>query len=131
MDKEIIAEWLKYANNDLVAVHILSNHYPMQLEIICYHCQQAAEKALKAFLLFSDREPPKTHNLVILADLCKELSNDFDDIITDCEYLNPFGVLPRYPFGFELIEDDALNSIQKCEAIVAFIRARIYYGSEG
>ena len=51
MDKIIVEEWLRFANNDLEAVRILSSHHPMQLEIICYHCQQAAEKALKAYLL--------------------------------------------------------------------------------
>jgi len=50
MDKLIVDEWLKFAENDLTAVHILSAHHPMQLEIICYHSQQAAEKALKAYL---------------------------------------------------------------------------------
>ena len=125
MDKTIVAEWLKYADNDLEAVHILAGHYPMQLEIICYHCQQAAEKALKAFLLFSDCEPPKTHNLESLIDLCRELSNEFDDIVSECEYLNPFGVQLRYPFGLELTDDDAVISIQKGRAIVEFVKSRI------
>jgi hypothetical protein len=33
-------------------------------EIICFHCQQSAEKYLKAFLFSNDIEPDKTHNLV-------------------------------------------------------------------
>ena len=103
MDKTIVAEWLKYASNDYEVVNILLKHSPMQLEIICYHCQQAAEKALKAFLLFSDREPPKTHSLENLVDLCIEVQPVFMDIIEECEYLNPFGVQPRYPFGLELV----------------------------
>jgi len=127
MDKMIVDEWLKYADNDLSAVHILSGHHPMQLEIICYHCQQAAEKALKAFLLFNDLEPPKTHSLESLVDLCREKSPEFNDIITDCEYLNPFGIQPRYPFGLELTDDDAIISIKKCERIIAFIRNKIIY----
>ena len=127
MDKTIVMEWLKYAENDLEAVHILANHRPMQLEIICYHCQQSAEKALKAFLLFSDREPPKTHNLETLIDLCCELLNEFEIIIAECEYLNPFGVQPRYPFGLELTDDDALISIQKGREIVEFVKERITF----
>jgi len=125
MDSTIVAEWLKYADNDLDVVHILSNHYPLQTEIICFHCQQSAEKALKAFLLFHSQEPPKTHSLERLVDLCIELSEDFNQIVADCEYLNPFGVQPRYPFGLELTEEDAVISTQKCEKIVKFIRARI------
>jgi HEPN domain-containing protein len=127
MDRMVVEEWLKYAENDLEVVRILSNHHPMQLEIICYHCQQAAEKALKSFLIYSGKNPPKTHNLESLVDLCAELSPEFDEIVEACEYLNPFGVQPRYPFGFELFDSDATISKQKSEAIVNFIRERIIY----
>ena len=125
MDKMIVDEWLKYAENDLKVVHILAAHYPLQLEIICYHCQQAAEKALKAFLLANDCDPPRTHSLENLVDLCRNILADFDDITTDCEYLNPFSVQPRYPFGFDLTEEDAITSIYKCERIVEFVRNKV------
>ncbi|MBN2050303.1 MAG: HEPN domain-containing protein [Spirochaetales bacterium] len=36
---------------------------PGPLEIICFHCQQAAEKALKAYLAYNEIRPPKTHDL--------------------------------------------------------------------
>jgi len=127
MDKIIVEEWLRFANNDMEAALILSNHFPMQLEIICYHCQQAAEKALKAYLLFSDQEPPKTHNLESLVDLCIELSTEFSEIVDECEYLNPFGVQPRYPFNFELVDSDAIMSAEKGEKIVEFVRKMISY----
>ena len=45
MAKESFSEWLRYANMDLDAAKFLfENQYPKPLEIICYHCQQAAEK---------------------------------------------------------------------------------------
>ena len=49
MDKMIVNEWLKYANNDLEAANHLLTLHPLKLEIICYLCQQSAEKMLKAF----------------------------------------------------------------------------------
>jgi len=36
---------------------------PKPFEIICYHAQQAAEKALKAYWVFNDLTPQKTHIL--------------------------------------------------------------------
>jgi HEPN domain-containing protein len=46
----IVAEWLRYANNDIiVAKHCFEDLHPKQTEIASYHCQQCAEKALKAF----------------------------------------------------------------------------------
>ena len=44
-----VQRWLDFAENDLaVAKHLLETFHPKPLEIICYHCQQAAEKAIKA-----------------------------------------------------------------------------------
>ena len=41
-------QWLDMADMDLgVAKYLMENYYPKPLEIICYHCQQAAEKAIK------------------------------------------------------------------------------------
>lgn len=47
MTKEV-REWYEMAAADLgVAKHLDATYYPKPLEIICYHCQQAAEKAIK------------------------------------------------------------------------------------
>ena len=46
-----VQRWLDFAENDLaVAKHLLETFHPKPLEIICYHCQQAAEKAIKSRL---------------------------------------------------------------------------------
>lgn len=42
-------QWLDMADMDLgVAKYLMENYYPKPLEIICYHSQQAAEKAIKS-----------------------------------------------------------------------------------
>ena len=49
---ENIARWLEYADADLSTAEFLyEKQWPRQLEIICYHCQQAGEKAVKALYL--------------------------------------------------------------------------------
>ena len=41
-------QWLDMADMDLgVAKYLMENYYPKPLEIICYHSQQAAEKAIQ------------------------------------------------------------------------------------
>lgn len=43
MDKELVDEWFRFANMDLnTAKYLFENMHPAPLEIICYHCQQAA-----------------------------------------------------------------------------------------
>ena len=59
-------EWYNMAAMDLgVASHLDATYHPKPLEIICYHCQQAAEKAIKALIVYYGAEGgmPKLHDL--------------------------------------------------------------------
>jgi HEPN domain-containing protein len=43
-----VKEWYDLAKMDLgAAKHLEAAYYPKPLEIICFHCQQAAKKELK------------------------------------------------------------------------------------
>ena len=43
---------IEFAKTDLgVAKHLDEQYYPKPLEIICYHCQQAVDKAIKAIII--------------------------------------------------------------------------------
>ena len=45
-------ESLSFAEADLgVAEHLNKTYHPKPLEIICFHCQQAAEKAVKSITI--------------------------------------------------------------------------------
>jgi HEPN domain-containing protein len=125
-EPDLVKEWLRYANNDLtVACHVLDDLYPKQTEISAYHCQQCAEKALKAFLFFNDIEPPKTHNLIKLAGLCKDFSGDFSEIELDCRRLDPFGAEVRYPNELAPDESTAKAAIEQARRIYDFCAAKI------
>jgi HEPN domain-containing protein len=97
MDKELVAEWIKFADNDIDTVLLLKEMRPQHHEIICYHCEQAIEKYLKGYLVSKGRMPPKTHDLKNLCDLCSEYENNFSNLFSQCDYLTQFAVQPRYP----------------------------------
>jgi len=69
----LLREWFRLADQDLAyAKHGLLMH-PLPLEAICFHCQQAAEKYLKAYLVSAGvTEPPKSYDLLRLCELCSE-----------------------------------------------------------
>lgn len=62
---------------------------------VCFHCQQAAEKYLKAFLISNGVEIKKTHNIEFLLSECEDIDSDFAEI--DPKNLSDFGVDVRYP----------------------------------
>ncbi|MFH1115689.1 MAG: HEPN domain-containing protein [Pseudomonadota bacterium] len=62
--------WLAKAENDLLNVE---NNLPasrVPWDTVCFHAQQAAEKLLKAFLVFRGQTPARTHDLVAVLAKC-------------------------------------------------------------
>jgi len=112
-----IQQWIAKADEDLRVVHQLMNcEFPVY-GAIAYHCQQSAEKFLKASLAFNGREFPRTHNIEFLLSLCSEIDNNYSKI--DPGNLTDFGVEVRYPGDF--LEPD-LKEIEELIEIVDKIR---------
>jgi len=95
--------------------------HPCPIEIICYHCQQSAEKFLKGYLVLRNQEVIKTHDLTVLNRLCSTYDSEFETIEEECFRLTDFSVNVRYPYPFELNEEDmtiALNDAAKIKEFV-------------
>lgn len=69
-NKDIAKEWFNFANLDLKSARYLLNMKPQPIEIICYHCQQCAEKYLKGYIVMCGQSVLKTHDLVALNKQC-------------------------------------------------------------
>jgi hypothetical protein len=63
---------------------------PPALDVAVYHCQQAAEKAIKSWLLWKEVPFPKTHDLNRLLGLCAPLEPEFENLRPHAAFLNPF-----------------------------------------
>jgi HEPN domain-containing protein len=90
-------KWLEKSRNDLLSAQILIANTPAILDTACFHCQQAAEKALKAFLVFKETAFEKSHNLVYLLDLCAIHQREFESLLPQAQLLSPYSVEVRYP----------------------------------
>lgn len=115
---ENINEWLRFSNMDLdSAKYLLENMHPAPLEVICYHCQQAAEKFIKAVIISFDIEIEKTHDLVRLINILRK-STEIPEIIVDsAEMLTQFATKSRYPQSFSVDERQTRNAILHAERI--------------
>lgn len=120
-NKQLYLEWFEFAKRDLESAKFLINMYPKPLEIICYHCEQSAEKYLKGYLVFSGNQVERTHDLVLLNKKCKLINSEFNNILDECIELVPYGVQVRYPYQLELIESDIKSAIVCAEKIQSFI----------
>ena len=87
--------WMEFAKSDL-ALARQGNFPEVRLGALCFHCQQAAEKALKAVLLKSQVEFPPTHNLKKLFDLLPAPLSAPPDVI-EAAKLGDYILKGRYP----------------------------------
>lgn len=126
MTKEQYAlEWLQYAENDLEAGRFLLGMVPLPVEIICFHCQQTAEKALKAFLAHNGTSVPKTHDLPNLNELCAGHNIDIESLAEQCIALNDYAVEIRYPGKLPIEEEDAKKAVKDAEVILDYVQTRL------
>ena len=91
------SEWLRFAQDDLKTAIIVVKSEDIVVGSVLYHCQQAFEKILKAYLAYNKEEIRKTHDLVELVHLCAELDQEFLQLLSDATELNPYATKSRYP----------------------------------
>ncbi len=63
-DLAIARQWLAKARNDLLNADNNLNAADIPFDTVCFHCQQAAEKVLKAYLVAQGKAYPTTHDLL-------------------------------------------------------------------
>ncbi len=94
---EAIREWMTIAERDRLAVVACLAIDPPLAEIAAYHCQQSAEKLLKAFLVLAGHRFGKTHELAELGAAVKSHFPALDAVIAPVEGWTLWGVAYRYP----------------------------------
>lgn len=115
------------ADSDLKNASHEIEHEDPALDTICFHAQQTVEKYLKAFLVFSDTEIPKTHSLIRLIRDCILIDTSFSELIDkNIDELTDFAVEIRYAdeFYFPSIEE-ARDAIEKAEFVPSLVLSRI------
>ena len=119
---EIAKEWLAYAERDfLTAEHLAKTLYPIPIEIVCYHCQQSAEKFLKGFIADLNKPLQKTHDLRLLVSECAMIKSEFKSLEQECARLAPYGVQARYPFAIDIQEEDMRLALSDANEIMQFV----------
>jgi HEPN domain-containing protein len=118
-------EWVAKAETDCKAALDLARRRKDPLpEAVCFHCQQCAEKYLKAFLIWHEVPFPKIHDLIALKTLCVEKEGSFELIHDLLDSLVGYDVAIRYPGEVATLED-AREAVAVVKRVRQFIRARL------
>ena len=123
---DIVNEWMQIAYDDYDSAKFLyDNKVPKPLEIICYHCQQSAEKSLKAYICSNDIDIPKTHEVKRVCMQCSETDASFTALFDDCEELEVYATETRYPIRIEIDDTHAERALCKALRIYEFVSKKI------
>ena len=94
---ELVQQWLSRARMDLNTAQAALAFQRPEPAAACFHCQQAVEKSLKAFLVFQAVEFEWSHRIEYLVNLCVEQDKTFEQIRNSAAPLSDYAVRFRYP----------------------------------
>lgn len=119
---DVVKQWIEKGDHDLGTAQLTFLYLPKYRDTIAFHCQQAAEKYLKGYLLFLDIPFQKKHSLNYLLGLISTKIEVIDEIFENASILEDFAVEIRYPdTTIELSDED----IQQAFGISKMIRKYI------
>ena len=119
-------QWLACVREDLAAAETLISLPAPLTKSALFHCQQAAEKAMKAFLVWHERSFPKTHDLATVGRQCISIDASLETCVRRSYRLTQFAVLSRYPGEFdEPTPEEARGSLAVARSLLAAILDRL------
>jgi HEPN domain-containing protein len=109
--KPLTVEWVQKAEEDFAgAVQMNRQTLP---NLICFHCQQCAEKYLKARLYEAGIDFPKTHDLLNLLKLVLPVEPLWETARDSLRRLNEYAIEFRYP-GDNATPEEAEVAMKHC-----------------
>jgi HEPN domain-containing protein len=91
-------DWFTKAERDWGLASHAQENTPEYPDLICYHCQQAAEKYLKSIVIYHGLPMRKTHDLELLLDLLSSIETEISiEFYQNARTINDYGVQIRYP----------------------------------
>ena len=88
--RELVRDWLTRANHDLRSASALASLEEPLLETAIYHCQQTAEKCVKAWLQSRDDPFPKSHDIEDLVEQASHINPEFGKLLKAASVLTPY-----------------------------------------
>ncbi len=82
--------------HDIAAAKKLSDDEDEYFDVAIYHCQQAAEKAVKGFLTLHEVDFPKTHDIRLLVQMAANINSEMNGYEESAELLTPYATEFRY-----------------------------------
>ncbi|MBI5528810.1 MAG: HEPN domain-containing protein [Deltaproteobacteria bacterium] len=126
MIRDLVRQWFAKADLDMGLAEHIVGEATLFIAATGFHCQQAAEKYLKAFLVHHQLEFPKTHDLGDLLDLVERVDVGLAAELKSITFLNPYGVDFRYPSDLpSMTVEEAHRALELARKVQTAVQSRI------
>ena len=125
-----VRQWVEKADHDLRnADHTLTLHdEECPFDTVCFHAQQCAEKYLKGWLVYSNVDFPRTHDLVVLLRQAEEVGLRGTNL-REVQPLNRYTIEARYPGDWEPIDRDEAERVALARRLCTAVRTLLPPGA--
>ena len=113
--------WAARAEEDFVLARTALRRKQPLASGACFHAQQCAEKYIKAMLISKGADFPKTHDLLLLNNLCSTKGILLEVNPRHLNTLSDYTVRTRYP-GNDPTVEDAREAIELAKLVRNFAR---------
>jgi HEPN domain-containing protein len=126
---EVVRLWVRKAEHDLEAARrIIAIEEGCPYDTVCFHCQQACEKYLKALLTLAGVHAPRTHDLEEIFHLLPPAARPKIEV-SGLSALNPYAVEVRYADDWrEPQQKDAARAMEIVTVLRKAIREDLLAG---
>lgn len=126
VDTTRYGEWIEKAMKDMKSAIVLKEH-DCGNDMVAFHCQQAVEKALKGYLLFTGEGLVAGHSLLFLGKSAEKHHAGFRVMKKDLAFVNQYYLETRYPADtpLEVSEEDVQDCIQIASTIIKMVTDQI------
>ena len=125
-EMEIAKQWAAKAANDLLNADNNLKSEIIPFDTVCFHCQQAAEKFLKAFLVGKGQLYPITHDLLLILEKILPLNGDAENLRDTLAILMPYAVEIRYPDDWYMpSEEDAREAMDAVNKVRQWLQSAL------
>lgn len=133
-DKETSLRWLEQAEHNIKVSK--SNLKEGFFSDACFMAEQAAQIALKAFIIAQRRRFPREHSVQELATMSSKYDKDFENVVEAGKILDRYYIPTRYPDALappaipfkSFVRKDALDAIELAEKILDLARRKLGIG---
>lgn len=120
---EIARQWLAKADNDLLNADNNLKSESVPFDTVCFHCQQSAEKMLKAYMVANRQSYPITHNLLLLLEQILAINPKAETLRDVLVLLTPYAVEIRYPDDYFMPPaEDALEARKAAAQVRSWLK---------